>query len=152
MIHHFDGSKKSVTLLNHTCIRIFIQIHSSITLWSIISPFCFWSRGWIQILLCKPLQNLLFHTDLQSLQFQLGSKQSNLFRDIDNCFTQGVLALKFPISILKPTRIRTTFILHRKNVVWIFVWMNWKFARFHKILKQTDAKIFSFLSWQTKKF
>ena len=49
-----------------------------------IPPFCFWSRGWIQILLCKPLQNLLFHNDLQSLQFQLGSKQDNSLRGIDN--------------------------------------------------------------------
>ena len=38
---------------------------------------------------CKPLQNLLFHTDLQSLQFQLGSKQGNLLKGIDNYFTQA---------------------------------------------------------------
>ena len=31
-------------------------------------------------------------------------------------------------------------------------WMNWNFVRFHKILFQTDAESFSFLSWKTKKF
>ena len=31
-------------------------------------------------------------------------------------------------------------------------WMSWNFVRFHKILNQTDAENFSFLSWQAKKF
>ena len=30
--------------------------------------------------------------------------------------------------------------------------MSWNFTRFHKILNQTDAKTFSFLSWQKKSF
>ena len=32
------------------------------------------------------------------------------------------------------------------------VWLSWDFVRFHKILFQTDAESFSFLSWKTKKF
>ena len=31
------------------------------------------------------------------------------------------------------------------------VWLSWNFVRFHVILFQTDAEIFSFLSYKTKK-
>ena len=32
------------------------------------------------------------------------------------------------------------------------VWLSWNIVRFHKIIFQIYAKIFSFLSWKTKKF
>ena len=34
----------------------------------------------------------------------------------------------------------------------MFVWMNWKFAKFHEIQNQRDAENFSFLCWQIKKY
>ena len=85
-----DGSKKNITgpltstKLHMNVSKILFKSNRALHSEAFIPPFCFWSRGWIQILLCKPLQNLLFHIDLQSLQFQLGSKQDKLLRGIDN--------------------------------------------------------------------
>ena len=37
------------------------------------------------------------------------------------------------------------------TIVWMS-WMSWNFVRFHKILFQTDAESFNFLSWKKKIF
>ena len=75
------------------------------------------------------------------------------------CQDRNLKSEIFSISLIsyfvKPHKISAhsdNFYSLKKNVIWMFVWMSWNLARFYEILNQTDAKNFSFLSWQTKKF
>ena len=77
-------------------------------------------------------------------------KKTFLFFKIESWNFQN----QFKIEFCEPSQNFNVFSSFRQLLFSFFlsvVWLSWTFVRFHKILFQTDAESFSFLSWKTKK-
>ena len=79
------------------------------------------------------------------------SLKTFLFIKIENWNFQHLFEIEFRETSQNFNSIRQLIENMKITIVWMS-WMSWNFVRFHKILFQTDAESFSFLSWKTKKF